>query len=175
MQDISRAHPHPEHAGAARERQAWLVVVLVGMMLVGAGGACMAADGTSDGLLPNAPAAGSEGGATQGATPQTGPGGPGTADGVTSMPLAPGVEPSPLRGRQQQLLDEHRRLDGRLRTLDRQLVPYDRDRRRTSPPDQPTSRVRSGQRDPLSERRVLERRNLDYRQRQIESDLRRNP
>jgi hypothetical protein len=67
-----------------------------------------------------------------------------------------------------QLEDERRDLEGRSRTLDRELAPYDRDRLRRPPPDQPTGRVRGGQRDPLMERRDLERRSLRDRQHLLE-------
>jgi hypothetical protein len=85
---------------------------------------------------------------------------------------APPVTPQDDQWRQQ-LLDERRQVEGHIRSLDRELAPYDRDRLRAAPLGQPTSRVRDGQHDPLAERRELERRNLQDRRRTLDFELRR--
>ncbi|QLH40326.1 MAG: hypothetical protein HWD60_17230 [Defluviicoccus sp.] len=150
-----RVHHLREDAGAADTRQAWLIPLLLTAVLSGlAGGECRAADGTPQ-AMPDARSAG----------------------GSEEAPAAdaPAVPPAPTRGdRQHELLDEERRVRGRLQTLDRQLEPYERDRLRARPTDPQTGRPSNSRRDPVSERRELQRRNLQFRQRQIESELRRN-
>ena len=73
---------------------------------------------------------------------------------------------------EQQLQDEQRFLRGRIETLDRELEPYERDRLRAPEPDPVTGVPRTRQ-DPLAERRKMERRTLQDRERLIEQDLRR--
>jgi hypothetical protein len=69
-----------------------------------------------------------------------------------------------------QLQDEQRFLRGRIETLDRELAPYDRDRLR-APTSDPATGVPRDRRDPLAERKELERRTLQDRERLIERDL----
>jgi hypothetical protein len=73
---------------------------------------------------------------------------------------------------ERQLQDEQRFLRSRIETLDRELEPYERDRLRAPTPDPLTGTPRSRQ-DPLAERKELERRTLENRERLIEQDLRR--
>lgn len=99
----------------------------------------------------------------------------GSTDGAASPPLTKDPAPSPTVvpiDRQRQLLDEKRRVQGRLKTLDRQQAPYERERLRARPANPLTGRPSSSRRDPVSERRELQRHNLQFRQRQIESELR---
>jgi hypothetical protein len=74
----------------------------------------------------------------------------------------------------QQLRSDQRLLRGRIETLDRQLEPYERDRLRAPTPDPLTGAPRRHE-DPLAERKQLERRTLQDRERLIEQDLRRQP
>lgn len=69
---------------------------------------------------------------------------------------------------------EQRFLRGRIETLDRQLESYERNRLRAPTPD-PVTGVPRNRRDPLAERKELERRTLQDRERLIEQDLRRQP
>ena len=71
-----------------------------------------------------------------------------------------------------QLRSDQRSLRGRIETLDRELAPYERDRMRAPTPD-PLTGVRRRREDPLAERKQLERRTLQDRERLIEQDLRR--
>jgi hypothetical protein len=73
---------------------------------------------------------------------------------------------------ERQLQSEQRFLRGRIETLDRELAPYERDRLRAPEPDPLTGAPRSRQ-DPLAERREIERRTLQDREKLIEQDLRR--
>jgi hypothetical protein len=73
---------------------------------------------------------------------------------------------------EQQLQDEQRFLRGRIETLDRELEPYERDRLR-APERDPVTGVPRTRQDPLAERREMERRTLQDRERLIEQDLRR--
>jgi hypothetical protein len=75
-------------------------------------------------------------------------------------------------GRERQLQNEQRLLRGRIQTLDRELAPYERQQLRTPSPDPLTGRPRSVN-DPLAERKELERRTLQDRERMIDQDLRR--
>jgi hypothetical protein len=160
----TRTPPRAEHAGGDRKRQAWPGRVLLAVILLMGGAGCQSADKASQVAPGEASPAATAGMATE------------PARTATSLSAAsPGVEPSPLGDRRQQLLDEKRRLDGRLQTLGRELAPYDRDRLRARPPDAPPGRVRGGAHEPNIERRELQQRNLKYRQRQIENQLRRQP
>jgi hypothetical protein len=78
-----------------------------------------------------------------------------------------------IDAREWRLESERRYLDGRLKTLDRQLEPYDRNRLRSAPLDEPTGRLRNGLHDPIAGRLELERRALQDRQRIIERERRR--
>ncbi len=64
---------------------------------------------------------------------------------------------------------------GQMQKLDRQLEPYERDRLRARPLDPSTGRPSISRQDPVAERRELERRNLQFRERQIQNELRRTP
>ena len=70
------------------------------------------------------------------------------------------------------LQNEQRFLRGRIETLDRELAPYERDRLR-APTSDPLTGAPRGRQDPLAERKELERRTLQDRERLIERDLRR--
>ena len=151
-----RAHHDREHGGVADRRQAWPVRLLLTAVLVGlAGGPCRAADEVP-GAAPDA----------------------GSTDGALSP--APDDEPAASRApkqseRQQRLLEEQRRVRGQMQKLDRQLEPYERDRLRARPLDPSTGRPSISRQDPVAERRELERRNLQFRERQIQNELRRTP
>lgn len=88
------------------------------------------------------------------------------------MLLAPAARPGAqdVAPPDRQLQDEHRFLRGRIETLDRELAPYERDRLRAPAPD-PATGVPRDRRDPLAERKELERRTLQDRDRLIERDL----
>jgi hypothetical protein len=73
---------------------------------------------------------------------------------------------------ERQLQNDQRFLRGRIETLDRELEPYERDRLRAPTPDLGTGMPRNRQ-DPLAERKELERRTLQDRERLIEQDFRR--
>jgi hypothetical protein len=75
---------------------------------------------------------------------------------------------------ERQLRSDQRFLRGRIETLDRELEPYERDRLRAPTPDPLTGAPRRRQ-DPLAERKELDRRTLQDRDRLIEQDLRRQP
>jgi hypothetical protein len=75
---------------------------------------------------------------------------------------------------EQQLRSDQRFLRGRIETLDRELAPYERDRLRAPTPDPLTGAPRRRE-DPIAERKQLERRTLQDRERQIEQDLRGQP
>jgi hypothetical protein len=75
---------------------------------------------------------------------------------------------------ERQLRSDQRFLRGRIETLDRELEPYERDRLRAPTPD-PLTGVPRRREDPLAERKQLERRTLQDRERLIEQDLRRQP
>ena len=88
------------------------------------------------------------------------------------MLLAPaaGSEAEDVAPSDRRLQNEHRFLRGRIETLDRELEPYERDRLRAPTPDPLTGVPRSRQ-NPLAERKELERRTLQDRDRLIERDL----
>jgi hypothetical protein len=90
------------------------------------------------------------------------------------MLLAPAARPGAedVAPPERQLQSDQRFLRGRIETLDRELEPYERDRLRAPTPDPLTGAPRSRQ-DPLAERKQLERRTLQDRERLIEQDLRR--
>jgi hypothetical protein len=73
---------------------------------------------------------------------------------------------------ERQLRSDQRYLRGRIETLDRELEPYERDRLRAPTPD-PLTGVPRRRQEPLAERKQLERRTLQDRERLIERDLRR--
>jgi hypothetical protein len=73
---------------------------------------------------------------------------------------------------ERQLRSDQRFLRGRIETLDRELEAYERDRLRAPTPDPLTGAPRRRE-DPLAERKQLERRTLQDRERLIEQDLRR--
>jgi hypothetical protein len=90
------------------------------------------------------------------------------------MLLAPAARPGAedVAPPERQLQSDQRFLRGRIETLDRELAPYERDRLREPTPDPGTGAPRSRE-DPLAERKELERRTLQDRERMIEQDLRR--
>ena len=73
---------------------------------------------------------------------------------------------------ERQLRSDQRFLRGRIETLDRELQPYERDQLRGPAPDPLTGAPRRRE-DPVAERKQLERRTLQDRERLIEQDLRR--
>ena len=71
---------------------------------------------------------------------------------------------------ERRLQNEQRFLRGRIETLDRELEPYERDRLRAPTPD-PLTGLPLSRQNPLVERKELERRTLQDRERLIERDL----
>ncbi|MBK8175780.1 MAG: hypothetical protein IPK66_11100 [Rhodospirillales bacterium] len=87
---------------------------------------------------------------------------------LVSPPAVPLSNPAGESPRERTLLDQQRQVEGQIRTLDRQLGPYEIERLRRPPPNAPHRMTY----DPLQERREGERRGLELRSRMIEQDLR---
>jgi hypothetical protein len=98
---------------------------------------------------------------------------PPPADAAPS-PQARAAAAAMREARERRLRDEQRAAEGRIRTLDRQLEPWERERRRpaaTEPPGDPGG-VPEPLQDPVAERLDLERRGLRDRDRLLEQRLR---
>ncbi|HYN38929.1 MAG TPA: hypothetical protein VES39_06740 [Rhodospirillales bacterium] len=94
--------------------------------------------------------------------------------GVADSPQARAAAAAMREARERRLLDEQRAVEGRIRTLDRQLQPWERERRSpatTEPRGDPRG-VPAPLQDPVAERLDLERRGLRDQERLLEDRIR---
>ena len=93
-----------------------------------------------------------------------------TADNPGLPPAASAAAAAMREARERRLRDEHRAVEGRIRTLDRQLEPWEREQRQPRIVE-PNGLPRPLQ-DPVAERLNLERRGLRDRDRLLEQQMR---